>query len=135
MKSTTVQIVAALVVAVAALAGTAAISFSGPATSTPSAPVTPANQPEPQPVSQPESKPIVERCIVRIDGMHCQGCAELISRELAKLPGVVQAEVSFKRGQAELGLSEELDPDAVKAGVKKAGYEAGAIEPLPQADG
>lgn len=38
----------------------------------------------------------------KVDGMHCEGCAERIRMLLRKEPGVRQAEVSFAEGSAEV---------------------------------
>lgn len=39
---------------------------------------------------------------LRVEGMHCEGCADRIGRVLGREPGVRKARVSFERGEAEV---------------------------------
>ena len=47
---------------------------------------------------------------IGIDGMNCDGCAERIQRQLAKEPGVRNADVSFSDGRAVV----QFNPAAVE---------------------
>jgi copper chaperone CopZ len=63
------------------------------------------------------------RAVLNIQGMDCGACATLIERNLAKIPGVRAAEVSFEKKQANV----EYDPKAVQPSlfvkaVEEAGY-------------
>lgn len=40
--------------------------------------------------------------VFKIDGMHCDGCADRIRTLLSKEPGVREARVSFAKGSAEI---------------------------------
>jgi len=44
---------------------------------------------------------------LKVDGMHCTGCAAALKGRLAQVPGVVMAEVSFERGEAKIGVARE----------------------------
>ena len=57
---------------------------------------------------------------LRIDGMHCDGCAERITTLLEKAPGVRDAAVSFADGQARV----RYNPHTVN--------EAGLVEVIEQ---
>ena len=67
----------------------------------------------------------MERIIVGIGGMSCQGCVKSVTKVLLELPGVSKAEVSLERGAA------SIDYDASKVGlvdmkhaIDAAGFEA-----------
>lgn len=62
---------------------------------------------------------------MKIDGMHCDGCASTIQALLSHEPGVKSASVSFGRGMASVFYDpDETDPDRVAAAIGKAGFRA-----------
>lgn len=63
------------------------------------------------------------RAVLKIEGMDCGACATLIEKNLAQIPGVRVAQVSFEKKQANV----EYDPKAVQPSrlvkaVEEAGY-------------
>ncbi|MFI4916894.1 MAG: heavy metal translocating P-type ATPase [Phycisphaerales bacterium JB060] len=60
---------------------------------------------------------------LRVDGMSCAGCVAGVERALTKTPGVRSAMVSLAGGSA-LVRGESLDPQALAANVREAGFEA-----------
>jgi copper chaperone CopZ len=70
---------------------------------------------------------------VRIEGMHCTGCAETIEALLGHAPGVKSAAVSYaaKRGRI-LYDPAATDPDKVTAAIEAAGFR---VAHEPAADG
>lgn len=61
----------------------------------------------------------------RIGGMTCGGCARSVSTVLNGLNGVVQAEVSLERAQAEVVFDpERISPAGLAAAVEDAGFDA-----------
>jgi Cu+-exporting ATPase len=72
-----------------------------------------------------------------IGGMTCASCATRVEKALAKVPGVTRASVNLATETATVDLTDPaVDPDALIAAVKKAGYEATLIAPpetTPQA--
>ena len=69
---------------------------------------------------------------VRIEGMHCQGCASTIQALLAHERGVKSAKVSFEKSMASVFYDPQLtDPTRVAAAIEKAGFRAaGGVEPV-----
>lgn len=57
-----------------------------------------------------------------IDGMTCRACAATLELELAKLPGVVEAHVSYEEGSATLTVRRAIDRATVAATVERAGF-------------
>jgi copper chaperone CopZ len=48
-----------------------------------------------------------QEIIFQINGMHCVACANLIERELKKVPGIQKAAVNFVGQKARLSFDEE----------------------------
>jgi copper chaperone CopZ len=61
--------------------------------------------------------------LIRIEGMHCHKCEQMIKKQLQRRPGVHEVEVDFASGQASI----LFDADVIGVGelvdaVKEAGY-------------
>lgn len=70
----------------------------------------------------------METMIVRIDGMHCDGCAETIKALLAVEAGVKAATVSFQDGHARVLYDPAVvDKKTLVAAIEKGGYKVAAI--------
>lgn len=60
---------------------------------------------------------------LHVSGMTCADCESAIERELLQVPGVVGARVDYESERAEIKLaSHRVDPGALLAAVKRAGY-------------
>lgn len=63
--------------------------------------------------------------LLRIDGMHCAGCAQIIEALLAREPGVKSTSVSHKSGQGRVLYDPALtDADRIVEVIGQAGYRA-----------
>ena len=66
--------------------------------------------------------------LIRIEGMHCHKCEQMIKKQLQRRPGVHEVEVDFASGQASILFNADLIGvgelvDAVKeAGYKPVGF-------------
>ncbi|MBG0797050.1 mercury(II) reductase [Methylocystis sp. L43] len=65
--------------------------------------------------------------VLQITGMTCGSCASHIEKVLLKAPGVHEAKVSYAEGTARVSGDGALDPAALSAAVRAAGYEV-AVE-------
>lgn len=63
-----------------------------------------------------------------IYGMHCASCAGLIEKQLSKVSGVESANVNFAAEKALIHANSSVPTDALLSAVKKAGYQAEAID-------
>lgn len=64
-----------------------------------------------------------------IHGMHCSSCANIIQREIVKIPGVKEASVNFASEKASVThSSKDVHVDSLVAAVKKSGYSASVID-------
>lgn len=64
---------------------------------------------------------------LKIQGMHCDGCAERVKRVLEREPGVRQAAVTFATGQAHVGYDEQAtNTDQLRRVIERAGFTASA---------
>lgn len=73
----------------------------------------------------------MNKTTVPITGMHCRSCELLIEGELCGIQGVKRAEVSQKRGVAEITYEGQLNYEAVTTTVQNAGYEIGIASKKP----
>lgn len=62
-----------------------------------------------------------------IHGMHCSSCANIIQREIKKIPGVTDVNVNFASEKAIINYDDNVQLDNLTAAVKKAGYSASEI--------
>ncbi|TAN06682.1 MAG: copper chaperone [Rhodanobacteraceae bacterium] len=69
---------------------------------------------------------------LKIEGMHCQGCAQTLQAVFKRSPGVREAKVSFEDRAAQI-LVDGPQPDLrqMVALVEQAGFEAKAEEEAP----
>ncbi len=66
-----------------------------------------------------------QRCVIKVGGMTCDGCAATLQGVLKKVPGVNQAAVSYKEGQAVITLTpDRVGESDLQQAVEKAGYKA-----------
>jgi len=67
---------------------------------------------------------------VKIEGMHCTGCASTIQALLKHEAGVKSANVSFERGTASVYYDPaQTDPERLRKAIEKAGYRAAGSGP------
>jgi Cu+-exporting ATPase len=65
---------------------------------------------------------------LRIEGMHCAGCAATIRTALCEAPGVVSASVNFPMGRATVAMDEGAEIEVLFATVQNAGYRASVLD-------
>jgi copper chaperone CopZ len=70
----------------------------------------------------PAAEPTLALQRFALTGMTCTGCVKAVTRVLARVPGAARIQVTLETGQAEVAGS--ATPDALLAGVRKAGYGA-----------
>jgi copper chaperone len=67
----------------------------------------------------------METVKLSIEGMTCTGCVNSVTRVLAALPGVAQADVSLTKARAKVTYDPaQTSVDAMKQAVERAGYKA-----------
>ena len=67
----------------------------------------------------------MHKTIVPIKGMHCRSCEILIESNLKKIPGFGNANVSYKKSEAEIFSKHPLNQELVNKAIADAGYEIG----------
>lgn len=65
--------------------------------------------------------PVVAKRTVEISGMHCQNCANSVTRALNRIDGVA-ARVNLHTNRAEVLMDRMVDEDELKHAVEEAGY-------------
>ena len=67
--------------------------------------------------------------VIAIEGMTCASCVRRVERSLARVPGVLEANVNLATEKAQVTFdATAVDLGSLKAAVEKAGYHAGRIE-------
>ncbi len=68
---------------------------------------------------------------LRLEGMTCASCASRIEKALLRVPGVVSAPVNLATEMAIVTALADVDPVALEAAVRKAGYGVAAVGETP----
>lgn len=67
----------------------------------------------------------MERRTIKVEGMHCDGCANRVKSLLEKEPGVREADVSYRAGEARVKYNEHTVPEErLRKVIEAAGYSA-----------
>lgn len=65
--------------------------------------------------------PVVSTKTMRIEGMHCDACAERVKRAIDSIDGAA-GKVDFKSGKATVNCDRNVDEARLRVAVKEAGY-------------
>ncbi|MDR0578144.1 MAG: heavy-metal-associated domain-containing protein [Candidatus Accumulibacter sp.] len=66
----------------------------------------------------------MERFVVNIEGMHCQGCVKNVTTLLRALPGVSGARVSLEEARAEIDYDPQaIQPARFREAIESAGFD------------
>ncbi|MFN8588337.1 MAG: heavy metal translocating P-type ATPase [Candidatus Eisenbacteria bacterium] len=71
---------------------------------------------------------VVDTVRLRVSGMHCASCVGRVEAALTSQPGVESAAVNLATQRAEVRLTRTLEPAALLAVVRAAGYDAHVVE-------
>lgn len=82
--------------------------------------------PDRKPKAKTLDGPVIGRRTIKISGMHCQNCANSVTRALNAIDGVV-AKVNLRHNCAEVSYDRMVDEIELKQAVEKAGYEVVSI--------
>lgn len=74
--------------------------------------------------------PDMNRAVVQIEGMTCQGCEAVAAKAIRTVPGVLAVEVSYEKQEAVVGVdrSRDIASDEILAALAKAGYQGRVVE-------
>lgn len=62
---------------------------------------------------------------ITVGGMSCKHCVKAVTEAIKELDGVKKVKVSLEDGLATVEYDDQkVNPDAIKAAIKEAGYEA-----------
>ena len=70
---------------------------------------------------------VVCKYIFHIEGMHCQNCANAVTRAINDIDGAV-AKVSLNKKTAKVSCDREIDARVIEEVIRKRGYEAVLME-------
>ena len=66
-------------------------------------------------------KTVLERKTFRVEGMHCQNCANRVMEDVQDIPGT-SAAVNLKKGVVTVSLEQPVENAALIAAIEKHGY-------------
>ena len=66
--------------------------------------------------------PVVKRRTMKIDGMHCQNCAERVKAAVNSVDGAAAEYVDYRSGTADVKFDRDTDDFLVRKAVENAGY-------------
>ena len=67
----------------------------------------------------------MKKISLKIEGMHCEGCSNRLTRVLENLDGVNSANVSLENKKADIEYNEDtLNIEEMKEAISDAGFEA-----------
>ena len=67
----------------------------------------------------------MKEVVLKIKGMHCEGCSTRLEKVLNNQDGIEEAHVSLESANAEIKYNEvQLSIDEIKEAVEDAGFEA-----------
>jgi copper ion binding protein len=80
--------------------------------------------------------PDMNRAVLQIEGMTCQGCEAVAEKAIRTVPGVLAVEVSYEKGQAVVGVdrARDIPRDEILAALEKVSYEGRFVEAPPGSD-
>jgi len=91
----------------------------------PSTTTTPATTQSAQPNENSQIQSTVETITVKVEGMSCSACEIPVRDALANTPGVRNADVSYKRGNARVEYDpKQTNQDQIKRAINSTGYKA-----------
>lgn len=67
----------------------------------------------------------MENALIKVEGMHCDGCVKSVTRMLGALPGVTKVDVSLAAGTARVSYDpSKSGPQDFRRAVERAGFKA-----------
>ena len=73
-----------------------------------------------------ETKDLEQR--LKIEGMHCAGCAHAVRKALLDVPGVRSASINLLSEQAAVTHSQDVSAEKLQAAIEAAGYKATPVD-------
>ena len=72
----------------------------------------------------------MNRSVLTIEGMTCEGCSAIVAKAIRGVPGVVAVEVSYEDGQVAVGTEAccAFPRDPVRKAIKDAGYTGSILQ-------
>src|SRR5918999_5463189 len=73
---------------------------------------------------------VLERTVVRVEGMDCASCAATVEKRVTALPGMRRAVVNFAAGRLDAEHDPGLSLEEIEKAVRDAGYGVGRTEEM-----
>ena len=84
----------------------------------------------PKPKKKKLNGPVTAHYTIEISGMHCQNCANGVTRAINAIDGAA-AKVSLRKNSADVSCDRDVDKEKLKRAVEDAGYKVISIRRQP----
>lgn len=73
----------------------------------------------------------MQRSVIQVEGMTCEGCAPIASKAIHQAPGVLAVQVKYSRGMATIGTDrgQPVPKEEILASLKSVGFKGRFVEP------
>lgn len=69
--------------------------------------------------------------MLKVSGMHCEGCVQNIQKSLSKIDGLRNVQADFSNGEARMEFDEsKVSLEKIRGAIKKVGFIAGGVEQI-----
>ena len=78
----------------------------------------------------------MNRAVLKIEGMTCQGCETVAEQAIRSVPGVLAVEASYEKRQAVVGVAKagDIPRDEILAALEKVSYQGRFVDVAPGLD-
>lgn len=74
-----------------------------------------------KPLKKKLKNKIVKKYTLQIEGMHCQNCANAVTRAVNDIEGVT-AKVNLRKKEARIACDRDVDPEIIIQAIERKGY-------------
>lgn len=73
----------------------------------------------------------MNRAVIKVDGMTCEGCSAIVAKAIRSAPGVLAVEVDYEKGEAVVGteICCPVPQDKILSALQQAGYSGSFLAP------
>lgn len=74
---------------------------------------------------------IYKTLIIRVSGMHCDGCGQKIQKSLSKIDGLRDVQADFSNGEVRMHFDEsKTDLEKIRGAIRKNGFIATGVKQI-----
>lgn len=70
----------------------------------------------------------MEEVIIKVNGMHCEGCEKRIENKLEDIKGIKEVEADYKKGIVTVKTKSKIDDKTLKDAIEDLGFKVDDID-------